>query len=290
MKKIDQALFSFSVLILLFSSISTFAQSPAASPKPPPKRPSPAAPKALAPAPAKPLVPTSPQSPDSSSSDSTPDDITKILKKAKVFTVFGRLLKTTEIINNVNSQLITAKAGGLTVLAPDDGAFSELKAGFLNSLNNGQKIELLQFHILPVFVASNNFDSLNNPVQTLAGTDNPARLQLNVTTLGDSVNITTGVVNATIKGVVYSDRQLAIYRLDKVLLPLDFVLPKSAPAAAPASLAKTPKTDKEKPSEDDDGADDTAQEKSGAVGAFRTQGATLMSLGVAFVVAATMRF
>ncbi|KAI9077146.1 hypothetical protein K1719_040968 [Acacia pycnantha] len=282
--KIHQALFSFSLIILL-SSISTLAQSPAASPKLPPKKPSPAAPKAPAPAPAKPLVPTLPHSPESSS-DSTPDDITRILKKAKVFTVFGRLLKTTEIINNVNSQLITAKSGGLTILAPDDGAFSELKAGFLNSLNNGQKIELLQFHILPVFVASNNFDSLNNPVQTLAGTDNPARLQLNVTTVGDSVNITTGVVNATIKGVVYSDRQLAIYRLDNVLLPLDFVLPKSAPAAAPAGLAKTPKTDKEKPSEDDDSADDTSKEKSGADGVFRSQGAMLMSLGVALVVGA----
>ncbi|XP_028757076.1 fasciclin-like arabinogalactan protein 11 [Neltuma alba] len=284
--KIQRAIFLVS-LIFFISSISTLAQSPAASPKPPPKKPSPAATKAPSPAQAKPLVPTLPQSPESSS-ESTPDDITRILKKAKVFTVFGRLLKTTEIINNVNSQLITAKSGGLTILAPDDDAFSDLKAGFLNSLNNGQKIELLQFHILPVFVASNNFDSLNNPVQTLAGTDNPARLQLNVTTFGDSVNITTGVVDATVKGIVYSDRQLAIYRLDKVLLPLDFVLPKSAPAAAPAALAKTPKTDKEKPSEDDDSADDTSQRKSGASGVFRSQGGALVSLGMALVVGAAM--
>ncbi|KAF7823418.1 fasciclin-like arabinogalactan protein 11 [Senna tora] len=213
----NQSLF-FTLLILLssFCSITTTsAQSPpASSPKLPPKpSPSPNL-KPPAPAPAKPLVPTLPQSPESSS-DSTPNDITKILKKAKVFSVFVRLLKTTEIINNINSQLITAKAGGLTILAPDDSAFSELKAGFMNTLNGGQKIELLQFHILPTYVASNNFDSLNNPVQTLAGVENPARLQLNVTTYGDSVNITTGVVNATIKGVVYSDKQLAIYRMDK---------------------------------------------------------------------------
>ncbi|KAF7823419.1 fasciclin-like arabinogalactan protein 11 [Senna tora] len=287
----NQSLF-FTLLILLssFCSITTTsAQSPpASSPKLPPKpSPSPNL-KPPAPAPAKPLVPTLPQSPESSS-DSTPNDITKILKKAKVFSVFVRLLKTTEIINNINSQLITAKAGGLTILAPDDSAFSELKAGFMNTLNGGQKIELLQFHILPTYVASNNFDSLNNPVQTLAGVENPARLQLNVTTYGDSVNITTGVVNATVKGVVYSDKQLAIYRMDKVLLPMDLVLPADAPAKAKAPASgKTPKSDeKEKPSSsaaEDEEEDGTAGEKSGASGLLGKQGMmAFMSIGSAMI-------
>lgn len=47
----------------------------------------------------------------------------------------------------------------------------------------------------------------------------------------------TGVVNATITGTVYSDTKLAIYQVDKVLLPLDLVLPAKAPAPGP-ELAK----------------------------------------------------
>lgn len=186
-------------------------------------------------------------------------------------------------MNNINSQLITAKSGGITILAPDDAAFSQLKAGFLNALDEGKKIELVQFHILPEYVASNNFDSLSNPVQTVAGKD-PTRLPLNVNALGNSVNISTGVVNASIVGVVYSDNKLAIYHLDKVLLPLDFFAAK-APALAPTTLAKAPKAAKENSAADDQ--DDTTQDqdKSGAVSLISNHGTTLVSLGVALFVA-----
>ena len=69
-------------------------------------------------------------------------------------------------------------------------------------------------------------------MRTLAG-DNPTRLQFNVTAYGSNVNISTGVVNATVTGVVYSDKVLAVYHVDKVLLPLDFFRPKP-PAPAPS--------------------------------------------------------
>lgn len=192
-------------------------------------------------------------------------------------------------MNNINSQLITAKSGGLTILAPDDAAFSGLKAGFLNSLNEGKKIELLQFHILPEFVSSSNFDSLSNPVQTVAGKD-PTRLPLNVNALGNSVNISTGVVNASIVGVVYSDKQLAIYRLDKVLLPLDFFVTK-APALAPTLAAKAPKAAKENSSADDQDETDQDHDKSGALSllvSIRGTITLMMSLGLALVAVATM--
>ncbi|WJX74228.1 hypothetical protein P8452_57902 [Trifolium repens] len=273
-----QIIFSFSLFLLMFSSFyspNIAATAPAASPKQAP------APKASSPTASKPLVPTLPTSPDT---DSTPDDITKILKKAKTFTILTRLLKTTEIMTNINSQLITAKGGGLTIFAPDDSAFSHLKAGFLNSLNEGKKIELLQFHILPQFVDSNNFDSLSNPVETVAGKD-PLRLPLNVESFGNNVNLSTGVVNATVTGVVYQDSKLAIYRLDKVLLPLDFFGTK-APASAPIAAAKAPKSDKGKSSsaEDDDESSTTQDQKSsGAMSLLGIQGAKLICIGISFV-------
>ncbi|KAK7306497.1 hypothetical protein VNO77_44443 [Canavalia gladiata] len=276
----------FSFLLVLFVPIfstPSFSQSPAATPKAPAK---PAhATQAPAPAPAKPLVPSLPQSPMSDSSSG--QDIIKILRKAKSFNTLIRLLKTTQIINQINAQLVTTKSGGLTIFAPDDGAFSNLKAGYFNSLAERQQKELIQFHVLPVYVSSSNFDSLSNPVLTLAS-DSPKGYQINVTAYGNSVNISTGAVNATLTGIVYSDKTLAIYHVDKVLIPLDFSKPKP-PAAAP-TLAKAPKADKENSSTEDDDQGDTNKAASGAntINLMSIQGTKLVSLGVALVALVTI--
>ncbi|RZC12721.1 fasciclin-like arabinogalactan protein 12 [Glycine soja] len=270
--------FSFLLLTTIFS-ITTLAQSPAAAPKAPAK-PAPATP---APAPAKPLVPSLPQSPSSGVDSSGSQDIVKILRKAKSFNTLIRLLKTTQIINQVNAQLVTSKNGGLTILAPDDGAFSELKAGYFNSLGDRQQKALIQYHVLPVYVSSSNFDALSNPVLTLAS-DSPTGYQLNVTAYGNSVNISTGVVNTTLTGIVYTDKTLAIYHVDKVLIPLDFSKPK--PIAPAPAVAKAPKADKENASAEDDDQAQAAKDSSGAMSLVSTQGTTLVSFGVALLAAA----
>ncbi|KAK7302983.1 hypothetical protein RJT34_13881 [Clitoria ternatea] len=273
----------FSILLVLFATIfctTTLAQSPAAAPKAPAK-PSPATP-APAVAPAKPLVPSLPQSPTSDSSSG--QDIIKILRKAKSFNTLIRLLKTTQIINQINAQLVTTKSGGLTIFAPDDGAFSQLKAGYFNSLAERQQKELIQFHVLPVYVSSSNFDSLSNPVLTLAS-DSPSGYQINVTAYGNNVNISTGVVNATLTGIVYSDKTLAIYHVDKVLIPLDFSKPKP-PAPAP-TLAKAPKDS----SAEDDDQGETKKATSGSTSINligNIHGTMLLPLTVALVSVATI--
>ncbi|KAK7245554.1 hypothetical protein RIF29_40401 [Crotalaria pallida] len=273
----------FSLLLVLFASIfctTTLAQSPAAAPKAPAKpKPKPTA-ASPAPAPAKPLVPALPQSPTSDTSSG--QDIIKILRKAKSFNTLIRLLKTTQIINQISAQLVTSKTGGLTILAPDDGSFSQLKAGYFNSLDNRQQKELIQFHVLPVYVSSSNFDSLSNPVLTLAS-DSPTGFQINVTAYGNTVNITTGEVNATLTGIVYSDKTLAIYHVDKVLIPLDFSKPRP-PAPAP-TLAKAPKADKDNASAEDEDQGDSTKNSSGAINLISIQGTILVSLGVALVTA-----
>jgi len=253
-----QSLLSFSLAIivsLLFSTTTTLSQlSPATAPIQP-TLPAPTTP-AAAP---KPLVPSLPESP----SDSTPDtagtvDIVGILRKAKAYNVFIRLMKTTQLINQLNSQLLATKTGGLTILAPDDSAFSGLKAGFLNSLSDGQKLELLQFHVISDYVSSSNFDTLTNPVRTLAG-DKPGKVELNVVSYGGSVNISTGEVNTTINGIIYTDKRLAIYKVGKVLLPMDFFSVGKAPGKAP-SLAPEPSTDTAKaPKPDKDTSSDSSQ-------------------------------
>lgn len=73
---------------------------------------------------------------------------------------------------------------------------------------------------------------MTNPVGTEAG--NGGRVALNFTTSPNSVSISTGLTNTSISGTVYTDNQLAIYRVDKVLLPADIFSSGKAPAPAPA--------------------------------------------------------
>ncbi|XP_028770125.1 fasciclin-like arabinogalactan protein 12 [Neltuma alba] len=265
---IQNSLFLVFVLIIgAFYSSTTSAQLSLAASPPSSTSPvsTPTAPPAAAPGlNTVPLVPASPSGAPTPAIPKAPTiDIVQILRKAKRFSVLIRLLKTTQLINQLNSQLTTSgSSGGLTVFAPEDSAFSKLKPGFLNSLGDRQKVELLQFHTISSFVSISNFDTLTNPVQTQAG-DDPKRLQLNVTTDGGSrVSMTTGAVNATVTGTVYTNNKLAIYQVDKVLLPLDFVLPKAAPAPSPAVAAKadSPKSDNTKSSSanENEDSDDNA--------------------------------
>lgn len=260
------------ILILYYSTTTSAQLSPVQSPQ------------GSTPAPGfntVPLVPVSPSgAPTPSIIPKSPSiDIIQILKKAKRFSVLIRLLKTTQLINQLNSQIVTSSSsssssdsssGGLTLFAPEDSAFSKLKPGFLNSLSDRHKVELLQFHTLSSFISISNFDTLTNPVQTQAG-DDAKRLQLNVTTSGGShVSMTTGAVNATVTGTVYTDNKLAVYQVDKVLVPLDLVLPAKAPALAPAPVSKGDSSkpdDRSKSSsskDDDDENNDLPAEASGA--------------------------
>lgn len=226
----QQFLFSFSVSIFFFffcfcCTTTSLAQSPA-------------------PAPAVPRGPT---------------NVVKILKKAGQFKTFIRLLKTTQLDSNLNSQLGNTN-NGLTIFAPSDTAFSNLKKRTLSSLTHQEIVELVQFHIVPTFISTSQFDTVTNPLRTHAGSG--SRFQLNVTTSGSSVNITTGLTNTTIADTVYTDDHLAIYKVDKVLLPLDIFTPKPpAPAPAPAAT----KTEVESPNEEEDDDDVYHKNKSGAV-------------------------
>ncbi|GMN24687.1 hypothetical protein TIFTF001_000662 [Ficus carica] len=263
---------SFQIIFLFQLCTTTLGQSPAQSPsqnpvvvKPAPQSPvvKPApqspmvkpAPQAPAQAPAaKPVVqpPTTPvlptptqapsqeplvHSPPRKAPKPPPQNVTEILDKAGGFSVFIRLLKNTDVVNQIENQLNSSNS--LTILAPTNGGFSSLKGGILNSLTPEQKVQLLQFHILPSFVSLQNFETITNPVRTQAS--NSVDYPMNITTEGSFVNISTGIVNATISGTVYGDNQLAIYRVDSVLLPMGIFAPKvdsptPSPAPAPAPI------------------------------------------------------
>ncbi|XP_059305797.1 fasciclin-like arabinogalactan protein 12 [Lycium ferocissimum] len=166
-----------------------------------------------------------------------PLNVTKILEKAGQCSTFIRLLQTTEQLNEITSQLNNSN-NGITMFVPTDNAFLTMKAGTLNSFNDQQKAELIQFHILPTYYSSTQFQTASNPLRTQAGGTSNREFPINITTTGNSINITTGVVNASASSTIYTDDHLAIYQVDKVLLPLKFFV---APAPAPAPTSITPK-------------------------------------------------
>ena len=53
------------------------------------------------------------------------------------------------------------------------------------------------------------------------------------------MNISTGIVNATISATIYQDNQLAVYKVDKVLLPLALFSPRPK-SPAPVAEASAP--------------------------------------------------
>ncbi|RVW38788.1 Fasciclin-like arabinogalactan protein 11 [Vitis vinifera] len=203
--------------------------------------------------------------PSQAPAPSGPTNITQILEKAGQYTILIRLMKGTQVADQINTQLNNSNQG-LTVFAPTDNAFSTLKAGTLNSLTDQQKVQLIQFHVVPNFLSISQFQTVSNPLRTQAGNSNNGEFPLNVTTSGNQVNVSTGIVDATVANTVYTDNQLAVYQVDKVLLPLDiFAPPSPAEAPAPAKSKKKASAD----AADSPSSDDASLDSSDAVSLMR---------------------
>ncbi|GMN24695.1 hypothetical protein TIFTF001_000670 [Ficus carica] len=270
-----QALISSFLIVLLCHSCATTlglspAKTPSKAPAEAPAKPAqpPASPETTASAPPLSDVPIV-QSPPHKGRSRIPTDVAGILEKVGGFSVFIRLLRSTEVLTQVENQL--SASNSLTILAPTNDAFgSTLKPGTLNTLTNEQKIQLIQYHVLPTFISLDKFQTLSDPVRTQAA--NTYEYPMNITSEGNWVNISTGIVNASITATVFADDQLAIYRVDKVLLPLGVFAPRPklpAPAQAPAPAAKA-KNSAASSSSTLDGADEDSKSASGATSVVRT--------------------
>ncbi|KAL5711429.1 Fasciclin-like arabinogalactan protein 11 [Ranunculus cassubicifolius] len=213
------------------------------------------------------------QSPAQAPAPAGPLNVTKILEKAGQFTMFIRLLKNTQVADQINTQLNNSNQG-MTLFAPPDNAFSNLKSGTLNSLTDQEKVELIQFHVIPTFMSLSQFQTVSNPLRTQAG--NADSSPLNVTTGGNQVNITTGVVDTTVSNTIYTDNKLAVYQVDQVLLPNDlFGAPPPALAPKPEK-GSPPSADSPASGKDDSSAKDTS-------GAKEIKQSIVMTVGIAVV-------
>uniref|UniRef100_A0ACD5VJH5 Uncharacterized protein n=1 Tax=Avena sativa TaxID=4498 RepID=A0ACD5VJH5_AVESA len=206
------------VVLLLSVAITASAQGPAVAP----------------------VAPTTPATPAAPAPAAGTTNITGVLAKAGQFNTFIRLLQSTGVAAQLDSQLNSSSGNGFTVFAPTDNAFTSLASGTLNSLSDSQKNALIQYHVLSTAIPMSQFDTVSNPLRTQAGSSSPGEYPLNVTSMGSQqVNISTGVVNATVDNTLYTGDQLVVYQVSKVLLPMAIA---GTPAPAPAPLAAlTPK-------------------------------------------------
>lgn len=242
-----QTFLSFSlVLLFLLHCTNTLVAQPAAAPA------QPAGPIA-APSPPSPPAPLVLPGPAAGPAPSGPTNVTKIFEKAGHFSLLIRLLKSTSVADQIEKQL-NDTSNGVTIFAPADDAFSSLSSGTLNSLNDGEKESLMQFHVLSTYIPLSQFQTVSNPLRTNAGDSSKYAFPLNVTSYPNSVNISTGITNASLSGTVYTDGQLAIYQVNKVLLPWNLFGAKP-PAPAPSPV-KPGKQDSAAATVDGDSSDD----------------------------------
>ncbi|KAI3442954.1 FAS1 domain-containing protein, partial [Psidium guajava] len=186
---------------------------------------------------------------------------------------------------NLSSQLSDQKSNqGFTIFAPTDNAFASLKSGTLNILSDQQKMQLVQFHVIPSVISLSQFQTVSNPLRTQAGNSDNGQFPLNVTTSGNQVNITTGVVAARVDNAITSNRKLAIYQVDQVLLPLAMF---GSPAPAPSP--ETPKKEAPAPSHDPSKSDTASVDTSVAV-ANSFDSKTLVSYVVATTLGGVLLF
>ncbi|KAK6149415.1 hypothetical protein DH2020_016940 [Rehmannia glutinosa] len=184
---------------------------------------------------------------------------------------------------------------GLTIFCPGDDAMKGFMPKFKN-LTASAKQSLLEYHGIPVYQSLSGLKSSNGLTNTLA-TDGASKYDFTVQNDGTQVTIMTKIVTAKIVNTLIDEQPLAIYELNKVLMPRELfkgALP-PAPAPAPEADAESPKPSKKKhkspPAPSDSPADapdgDVADQTADSNGAAGFDGgrfvAVILSLWFAFL-------
>ncbi|KAL5573607.1 hypothetical protein UlMin_023204 [Ulmus minor] len=207
------------------------------------------------------ILQTQSQEAPSPSGSTGPVNVTGILTKAGQFTTFLRLLSQTQVSNQITNQL-NSSTDGMTVFAPTDNAFNNLKAGTLNDLSNEDQVQLVLYHVLPKYYTLDNLLTVSNPVRTQSSTDG-----LNFTGQSHQVNVSTGIVNTPINNALRQQFPLAVYQVDAVLLPeglFGVKSPASAPEPEKTPAGKSNSTSKAAaPAADEDSANGSSKKSVG---------------------------
>ncbi|KAK1431110.1 hypothetical protein QVD17_14348 [Tagetes erecta] len=160
-------------------------------------------------------------------------NLTDLLSVAGPFSIFLNYLESTKLIETLQTQANDTEEG-ITLFVPKNTAFSNLKKPSLSNLTSDQLKQLCLFHVLPHYYSLSDFKNLSGsgPVNTLAG----GSYTLNFTDESGTVHIGSGWTNTVVSSSVHAKDPVAIYQVNKVLLPEAIFgtnIPPPAPAPAP---------------------------------------------------------
>ncbi|CAN6235327.1 unnamed protein product [Urochloa humidicola] len=163
-------------------------------------------------------------------------NLTDLLSLAGPYGTFLGYLVRTDVIRTLQSlaNATDPAAQGVTVFAPEDSAFAAVDGAALSGLAADQLRDLMLCHALPRYQPLSSFAALaasGAPVPTLAG--GVAKCAVNVTYAAGRIRVASGWTTAArLASSVYSTPPVAVYAIDRVLLP-EAVFP-TEPAVAPA--------------------------------------------------------
>ncbi|PHT51830.1 hypothetical protein CQW23_06292 [Capsicum baccatum] len=162
-------------------------------------------------------------------------NLTELLSVAGPFNTFLDYLISTKVIDTFQEQANNT-VEGITLFVPKDSAFSKLKKPSLSNLTADQLKSLCLFHALPHYYSLADFKNLSeiSPVNTFAGGE---LYSLNFTDVSGTVHLSSGWANTKVSSAVHASYPVAVYQVDKVLLPEAIfgtdIPPSAAPAPAP---------------------------------------------------------
>ncbi|KAK9077412.1 hypothetical protein SSX86_005749 [Deinandra increscens subsp. villosa] len=209
-------------------------------------------------------------SPEAEAPTAAPDlNLTSLLQREGC-QAFYDLLTTSGAIGT----FLSGVESGITVFCPGDDAIAAFAPKYKN-LTAAEKTSLLLYHGIPIYNSMGMLRSSNGLMNTLATEGAKKKYDFTVQNDGNDVKLKTKVVTATISGTVVDDEPIAIYTIDKVLMPRELfkgsVVEADEPAPAPKAAKKKKKAtkkgetteDAEAPgpgSSDDYGGDDAADQ------------------------------
>ncbi|KAJ0113665.1 hypothetical protein Patl1_01893 [Pistacia atlantica] len=162
-------------------------------------------------------------------------NLTDLLTVAGPFHTFLNYLESTKVLDTFQNQANNTEEG-ITIFVPKDDAFKSLKNPSLSKLTQDQLKQLCLFHAMPHFYSLAEFKNLSQggPVNTYAGSGG---YSLNFTDDSGTVHLDSGWTRTKVSSSVHSTDPVAVYQVDKVLLPEAIfgtdIPPMPAPAPAP---------------------------------------------------------
>jgi uncharacterized surface protein with fasciclin (FAS1) repeats len=161
-------------------------------------------------------------------------NLTDLLTVAGPFHTFLSYLQSTKVLDTFQSQANNTDEG-ITIFVPKDDAFKSQTKPPLSNLTQDQLKQLILYHALPHYYSLADFKNLSqvSPVNTFAGGD----YTLNFTDNSGTIHLNSGWTRTKVTSSVHSTDPVALYQVDKVLLPESIfgtdIPPMPAPAPAP---------------------------------------------------------